>query len=270
MPRPPERAPGTAPSGKPRCKNYGCQCEFDEARNSETACRHHRLPPVFHDTRKWWSCCETIKVYSFDEMMEIPGCVVGPHSTVPPAAEVKRSSEVQQATKKVLDLHMAAEKPTESGRAPPPKQDFAPSVPPPKPKPKVQLPEGQARCKHYGCQNQYTIAQNHANACRHHPEPPLFHEGRKQWTCCNISNGISTTFSPCPAAAPDRTRRPTERARAPERRSWRIGSAACVLAVCVPCCVVGVLGCGSVMRAWIAIRIGGRELDACDEHDDLC
>ncbi len=59
--------------GRSRCKNYGCQCEFDEASNHDAACRHHARAPVFHDTRKWWSCCEGIKVYSFDEMMAIPG-----------------------------------------------------------------------------------------------------------------------------------------------------------------------------------------------------
>ena len=69
-PAPKEDAEG---SGRSRCKNYGCQCEFDEGSNHDAACRHHARAPVFHDTRKWWSCCEGIKVYSFDEMMAIPG-----------------------------------------------------------------------------------------------------------------------------------------------------------------------------------------------------
>ena len=57
---PPEKkvAPGMTASGKLRCKNFGCQCEFDETDNHEGACRHHVEPPIFHDTRKWWSCCE--------------------------------------------------------------------------------------------------------------------------------------------------------------------------------------------------------------------
>eukprot|EP00966_Prymnesium_polylepis_P331874 7387435-Prymnesium_polylepis.1 len=70
VPAPPSNAgqPGALANGKLRCKNYGCQCEYDEAENSDTACRHHVSNPIFHDTRKWWSCCEGVKVYSIDEV----------------------------------------------------------------------------------------------------------------------------------------------------------------------------------------------------------
>ena len=56
---PPEKkvAPGRTASGKLLCKNFGCQCEYDESDNKEGACRHHVKPPTFHDTRKWWDCC---------------------------------------------------------------------------------------------------------------------------------------------------------------------------------------------------------------------
>ena len=69
--RPAAHVPGTTASGKLRCKNYGCQCEYAEAENSESACRHHAANPIFHDTRKWWSCCDGVKVYSIDEMLAI-------------------------------------------------------------------------------------------------------------------------------------------------------------------------------------------------------
>ncbi len=61
----PRMAAGGAAGGeakKPRCKNYGCQCEFEEASNHDAACRHHKAPPMFHDTRKWWTCCDDRKV----------------------------------------------------------------------------------------------------------------------------------------------------------------------------------------------------------------
>ena len=58
VPEPKVQAPGRTASGKLRCKNFGCQAEYDESENCEGACRHHVEPPVFHDTRKWWSCCE--------------------------------------------------------------------------------------------------------------------------------------------------------------------------------------------------------------------
>ena len=154
VPAPPSNAgkPGALPNGKLRCKNYGCQCEYDEAENSDTACRHHVAQPIFHDTRKWWSCCEGVKVYSIDEvcgarlpcgcpplspdsperrsgagraqgvrarcggpcpcpdaraaaarraqMLTIPGCAVGRHSSVPPAVEQQRNADVKAATSK--------------------------------------------------------------------------------------------------------------------------------------------------------------------------
>merc|ERR1711971_273084 len=84
-------------------------------------------------------------------------------------------------------MHVAAAKPTADGRAPAPKQEYKPSAPPPDVKKKrPPLPPGQARCKHYGCQIVYTIADNHARACCYHKKAPLFHEGSKQWPCCNV------------------------------------------------------------------------------------
>lgn len=58
VPPPKQVKPGMTASGKLRCKNFGCQMEYDEATNCDGSCRHHVEPPVFHDTRKWWSCCE--------------------------------------------------------------------------------------------------------------------------------------------------------------------------------------------------------------------
>mmetsp|Transcript_39235 Transcript_39235/g.65115 ORF Transcript_39235/g.65115 Transcript_39235/m.65115 type:complete len:303 (+) Transcript_39235:34-942(+) len=184
--RPPTTSVGSAKGKGNRCKNYGCQCEFDEKTNHDTACRHHKKPPIFHDTRKWWTCCEDVKVYSFDELLHIPGCAIGKHSSEPPAEEIKRAEQISEATSKVLKMHVDAAKPKADGRAPPPKQEFTPSAPPPVKKARPPLPAGRARCRHYGCQIEYTIADNHAKACRYHDKAPYFHEGSKQWPCCNI------------------------------------------------------------------------------------
>ena len=67
-----------------------------------------------------------------------------------------------------------------------PKQEFTPSEAPKQPKKKEQLKEGQARCRHYGCQNLYMVAENHEAACCHHGAAPFFHEGSKQWQCCGV------------------------------------------------------------------------------------
>lgn len=96
-------------NGKLRCKNFGCQQEYTEAENADKACRHHVARPIFHDTRKWWTCCDGVKVYSFDELLSIPGCQLGRHSNVPPLAEQQREAEMKAATNKVRrNSHMRA------------------------------------------------------------------------------------------------------------------------------------------------------------------
>ena len=95
--------PGMTALGKLRCKNFGCQLEYDEAKNEVGCCRHHAEPPVFHDTRKWWGCCEDIKVFEFDELLCIPGCQVGKHSNETPAIEVARKAELAKANQAALD-----------------------------------------------------------------------------------------------------------------------------------------------------------------------
>ncbi len=121
--------------------------------------------------------------------MDVPGCVAGKHSDTPPAQELERQAAIKEATSKAMEVHASSEKPTAAGAAPPPRQTFAPSAAtvakPAKPK-RPPLPEGQARCRHAGCQNVYTIADNHASACTYHAAAPLFHEGSKTWPCCRV------------------------------------------------------------------------------------
>ncbi|CAJ1378482.1 unnamed protein product [Effrenium voratum] len=68
VPRPPEHV---------RCKNFGCNKYFDPRCADQTTCVHHRLPPVFHETAKYWACCPDKKAYDWDEFMKIPGCQTG-------------------------------------------------------------------------------------------------------------------------------------------------------------------------------------------------
>lgn len=183
-----------------RCKNYGCQVEFDEACNDETSCRHHTLPPVFHDLRKWWGCCEDKKFSSFEELLALPGCAVGKHSSTPPAKELERTASLASATQKALALHENACKPCGDGRAPPPSNHSSqPAAAPPKRRPRPPtLGAGFDRCQHYGCQVDYATADNHAQACRYHPAAPLFHEGSKQWPCCAVKRWDFDEFMAVP------------------------------------------------------------------------
>lgn len=55
-----------ADDGRLRCRNYGCSVRYLEAENGPQACAHHTAPPLFHDTKKGWNCCEK-RVYDWDE-----------------------------------------------------------------------------------------------------------------------------------------------------------------------------------------------------------
>jgi len=198
---------GMSASGKLRCKNFGCQVEYDEAENSDGACRCHAQPPVFHDTRKWWGCCEDIKVFEFDELLAIPGCQRNRHSNEPPAIEVERKAELARANQEALDRF--DRKASESGgvnadgSAAPPKQNTqaAADAPKPKPRAKPKLPEGYARCKHYGCQVDYLIESNVEGCCVYHTEAPVFHEGAKKWVCCGATKYDFDDFLAVPGCA---------------------------------------------------------------------
>ena len=208
VPPPPRAAqPGMTASGKLRCKNFGCQAEYSEADNCDGSCRHHAEPPVFHDTRKWWGCCDDIKVFEFDELLCIPGCQVGKHSNQLPAVEVERLAAIKRANAETLEQfdRKAVEGGgvNADGTAATPKQnvDAAASAPKPKPRPKPNLPEGWARCKHYGCQVDYLIADNHDGICTYHTEAPVFHEGAKKWTCCGATKYDFDDFLKVPGCA---------------------------------------------------------------------
>ena len=192
VPPPKQAKPGMTANGKMRCKNFGCQMEYDEHDNPEGCCAHHAEPPVFHDTKKWWGCCADVKVYEFEELMAIPGCVHSKHSNETPAIEVARQAAIAKANAAALEkfdaMASAQGEVRSDGSAPPPKQNIAAAQAAPKPRPKVRpkLAEGYARCKHYGCQIDYKIASNGPNSCNYHSEAPVFHEGAKKWTCCGV------------------------------------------------------------------------------------
>lgn len=46
------------PTGKFKCINKGCQKEYSPAENNEQACNYHPGMPIFHDIKKFWSCCK--------------------------------------------------------------------------------------------------------------------------------------------------------------------------------------------------------------------
>eukprot|EP00927_Polykrikos_kofoidii_P056769 TRINITY_DN50849_c0_g1_i1.p1 TRINITY_DN50849_c0_g1~~TRINITY_DN50849_c0_g1_i1.p1 ORF type:complete len:278 (-),score=44.92 TRINITY_DN50849_c0_g1_i1:126-959(-) len=82
-PAPVPAAPTPAPSvpkasrkdegGKVRCKRFGCNRYYDPE-GPPQECVHHKAPPIFHETAKFWSCCKDRKAYDWDTFMSIPGC----------------------------------------------------------------------------------------------------------------------------------------------------------------------------------------------------
>ncbi|RLN58114.1 hypothetical protein BBJ28_00001352 [Nothophytophthora sp. Chile5] len=41
------------------------------------------------------------------------------------------------------------------------------------------------QCKNHGCQQKFLETENHDQACRHHSQPPMFHDMKKGWQCCS-------------------------------------------------------------------------------------
>eukprot|EP00928_Gymnodinium_smaydae_P050387 TRINITY_DN33947_c0_g1_i1.p2 TRINITY_DN33947_c0_g1~~TRINITY_DN33947_c0_g1_i1.p2 ORF type:complete len:160 (+),score=45.42 TRINITY_DN33947_c0_g1_i1:211-690(+) len=80
-----------------RCKRFGCNKMFDPAKPDETVCVHHKAPPIFHETAKYWSCCQDRKAYDWDEFMKIPGCARGEHSTEDPKKKFLGGCDVREA-----------------------------------------------------------------------------------------------------------------------------------------------------------------------------
>ena len=64
------------------CRNKGCGEKFTEAENRDDACAYHPGPPIFHERKKGWSCCDRM-CYDFDEFMRIPPCTRGRHDANP-------------------------------------------------------------------------------------------------------------------------------------------------------------------------------------------
>lgn len=79
-----------AEKGKVRCKQFGCQRKFYDPDGPPQECVHHKSPPIFHETAKWWSCCPDRKAYDWDEFVQIPGCETGFCSSEPAGQDGKR------------------------------------------------------------------------------------------------------------------------------------------------------------------------------------
>ena len=69
-----EKKPVMTKDGRSICANKGCASKsFLPDENSETACHHHTGEAVFHDLKKFWSCCNSDRpAYDWDDFMRLP------------------------------------------------------------------------------------------------------------------------------------------------------------------------------------------------------
>jgi disease resistance protein len=77
------------PTALRTCRNPGCGVKFREVDNADDACAHHPGPPVFHERKKGWRCCDR-HAWDFDEFMRIPPCARGRHDPDPKGTGFRR------------------------------------------------------------------------------------------------------------------------------------------------------------------------------------
>jgi hypothetical protein len=64
-----------------QCTHFGCKKRFPKG-GPYPECHYHAMPPVFHETAKYWACCPQKKAYDWNDFEAIPGCQTGVCSEV--------------------------------------------------------------------------------------------------------------------------------------------------------------------------------------------
>lgn len=177
---------------KLRCKNFGCNKFYTEEENSDTACRHHVAPPIFHDRVKGWTCCKEKKAYDWEEFQAIEGCTVGPHSTVATGQKIFADSPTVAACNEAESRNPGQQsapvlKSIDDYNKQNPDATSAASsaVKTMNTRKSSRRDDGTAKCQNKGCQKIFQVADNQANACTYHKGQPVFHDAVKFWSCCS-------------------------------------------------------------------------------------
>jgi hypothetical protein len=174
---------------KLRCKNFGCNKFYTEEENSDTACKHHVAPPIFHDRIKGWTCCKDKKAYDWEEFQAIEGCTVGRHSTEAtgqkifadsPTVAACNQAELRNPSGPVLksidDYNKQNPDATTAASS---------AVKTINTRKSSRREDGTAKCQNKGCQKVFTVADNTVDACIYHKGQPVFHDAVKFWSCCS-------------------------------------------------------------------------------------
>ncbi|MQL96568.1 hypothetical protein Taro_029249 [Colocasia esculenta] len=153
---------------------------------------------------KEWSCCKQ-RSHDFSLFLEIPGCQTGKHTSEKPVTRVTSSSQKATPTgilNKQTDTISNKQNDgacsrcrqgffcSDHGSQPRPSKPATPAVTAekgntPTPKKKIDLNEPQT-CRNKGCGKIFKEMDNHETACEYHPGPPVFHDRKRGWKCCDI------------------------------------------------------------------------------------
>eukprot|EP00756_Hemistasia_phaeocysticola_P030689 Hpha_TRINITY_DN16304_c4_g4::TRINITY_DN16304_c4_g4_i1::g.59227::m.59227/K16729/CHORDC1, CHP1; cysteine and histidine-rich domain-containing protein 1 len=61
-----------------QCKRNGCKRTYQGPESSKVVCDFHPGAAVFHETYKYWSCCDTTRAWDWDDFQKIVPCRHGP------------------------------------------------------------------------------------------------------------------------------------------------------------------------------------------------
>ncbi|KAK3272895.1 hypothetical protein CYMTET_18836 [Cymbomonas tetramitiformis] len=176
-----------------QCQRTGCDAFFDPNSNPAGGCQYHPGLPVFHDGVKEWSCCKQ-QSWDFSLFLGIPGCARDRHTTEKPPQPVQ-SEKPQSSIPSPIPLRPeASAAPGTCARC---RDGYycsehsatvvaSPSKTVPKVTPKPVDPTSEQICRNKGCGNKFREVDNNDTACKFHPGPPIFHERKKGWGCCNV------------------------------------------------------------------------------------
>lgn len=174
---------------KKRCRRGGCNKFFVDSENTDNACRFHVGKPMFHDTKKGWTCCAKV-VYDWDEFATIETCAVGMHSDVDPM-QAAQGQDGFFKSNTVANAQIAADKIEAKPVVIKKIADFEAETKKVEAAPKKELqifltPAGKRKCINKGCLKDYVEEENADQACSYHIGGPVFHDIKKFWTCCKV------------------------------------------------------------------------------------
>ena len=186
-----------------KCRRLGCGKEYYEKDNVEGSCHYHDGKPMFHDTKKGWTCCNQV-AYDWDEFQKLKPCKVGKHTDIPPSKiEFFKSDTVANAQraiekteqKKIMNIN-------EYNEIEKKKEEEKKKENEDKPKEIIKNKEGKYYCGNPGCQSKvYDPNDNPEGSCKHHLGQPVFHDRKKMWSCCKAEAYDWDDFEKLPPCA---------------------------------------------------------------------